>query len=50
MMLMLGKFPKELSHKICFEGKDAGGRKRKRKRESKEESFLKKSSLKELLN
>lgn len=48
MMLMLSKFPKELSHKICFEGKEAGGRKRKRKRERRK--FKKKSSLKELLN
>lgn len=33
MMLMLGKFPKELSHKICFEGKEAGRRKKKREKE-----------------
>ena len=44
MMLILSKFPKELSHKICFEGKEAGVRKRKRKRESEKES-LKKNHL-----
>lgn len=32
MMLMLGKFPKGLSHKICFEGKEVGGRKKKREK------------------